>query len=445
MRWIFTLICISLLAACAAPNKYTVDDGRQVNEELLGHIRTYGAGEKALRPAIARTAALQDPDCATQWELPFSVATSYDLSANDRVAWVRALDVDERLTVVAAATDSPLQPSDKIQDIDGFKRENTVKMVEKLADQRDAGRPFDIKLFSGKTVRVVPFKVCRGFTRLAPPNNPRTQDYHWLGSVHPLEVMRTDLTEDEALWAVLWTQGVSEEGGARMKTYHYGTQIVGNLYTLFSIASGISAAGVAVEAAAKAAQSAATAVATDILKKQLIEQATSAAAARMRSEVTGAIQKLSQAQVIGAMQQAAANRGALTGVAWVAATVFDKADVWAYARLEKLNANPLASFSLHQKLIEQGLTANSMVLDPERMKALNTLAEERGRGDDVVAILRGIKPDELQFELTDMPLASAPSAFSYEDVSEVGASSQPFAHGLIEGMMGMPVASNASK
>jgi len=444
MRWIFTLIAICLLVACAAP-QYTVDDGRKVNEELLGQIRTYGAGEKALRPAIARSAALNDPDCDTQWELPFAVATSYDLSANDRVAWVRALGVDERLTVVATAPGSPLQQRDKIAEVAGFARENTVKMVAELADRRDAGRPFDIKLINGKTVRVVPFKVCRGYTRLAPPDNPKTQDYHWLGSVHPLEITRTELTDDEALWAVLWTQGVSEEGGARMKTYHYGTKIVGNLYTLFSIASGLSAAGVAVDAAAKAAQSAAASVATDLLKQQLIDQATSAAAAKVRSEVVGAVQKLSQTQVVNAMQQAAANRGALSGVAWVAATVFDKADAWAYTRLEKLNANPLASFSLHQKLIEQGLTSNSMVLDPERMKALNKIAESRGRSDDVVAILRGIKPDELQFELTDMPLASAPTEFSYEDVSDTVNNNQPFAYGLIEGMTSMPVVSASSK
>ena len=440
MRLIVTLLTVGLLAACAGP-KYTEDDGRKVNEVLLDSIRTYGSGEKALRPAIARTAALNDPDCDTQWELPFSVATSYDLSKDDRVAWVRGLGVDERLTVVGASPVSPLQLRDKIQEIAGFNRENTVKMATELAERRDSGRPFDIKLFGGKTVHVTPFKVCRGYTRLAPPSTPKTQDYHWLGSVHPLEVMRADLTEDEALWTVLWTQGVSEEGGARMKTYHYGTQIVGNLYTLFSIASGISAAGVAVDAAAKAAQSAAASMATDILKKQLIDQATSAAANKMRTEVTGAIQKLSQAQVVGAMQQAAANRGALAGVAWVAATVFDKADAWAYARLEKLNANPLASFSLHQKLIEQGLTSNSMVLDPERMKALNKIAEDKGRGDDVVAILQGIKPEELQFEVTEMPLASAPNAFSYDDIRDANTSTQPFARGLIEGMLSMPVAS----
>lgn len=440
MRWLLTLFILSLLAACAAP-KYTVDDGRKVNEVLLGHIRHFGSGEKALRPAIARSAALKDPDCDTQWELPFSVTTSYDMSTDDRVAWVRGLGVDERLSVVAAAPDSPLQVRDKIQEIDGFSRENTVKMALELAERRDAGKPFDIKLASGKTVRVAPFSVCRGYTRLAPPNSPSGQDYHWKGSVHPIEVAQVNLTEDEALWAVLWTQGVSEEGGTRMKTYHYGTQIAGSLYTIFSIASGIQGAALAADAAIKVAQSTAATVASDILKKQLIEQATAAATSRVRSEVTGALQKLTQQQVMGAMQQAAANRGALSGVAWVASTVFDRADAWAYSRLEKLNANPLAGFSLHQKLIEQGLTSNSLVLDPDRMKTLNKLAEERGRGDDVVAILQGLKPEDLQFELLEMPLASAPSAFAYDDISDTSASTQPFARGLIEGMLSMPVAS----
>jgi hypothetical protein len=440
MRWLFTLFILSLLAACAGP-QYTVDDGRKVDELLLGHIRNYGVGEKALRPAIVRTAVLKDPDCDTQWELPFSITTSYDMSKDDRVAWVRALGVDERLTVVAAAPDSPLQMGDKIQEIDGYSRENTIKMALKLADRRDDGQPFDIKLFTGKTLRVTPFQVCRGYTRLAPPNSPQAQDYHWKGSLHPIEITQANLTDDEALWAVLWTQGVSEEGGARMKTYHYGTQIAGSLYSLFSIASGIQGAALAADAAIKVAQSTAATVASEILKKQLIEQATAAAASRMRNELVGAVQKLTQQQVVSAMQQAAANRGALSGVAWVAATVFEQADTWAYTRLEKLNANPLASFTLHQKLIEQGLTSNSMVLDPERMKALNKLAEARGRGDDVVAILQGIKPEDLQLEILDMPLASAPNAFSYDEISDAAQNTPPFARGLIEGMLNMPVAS----
>ncbi len=444
MRSLFALLAVSLLAACAGPS-YTVDDGRKVNEELLGHIRSFGAGEKALRPAIVRAGSLKDADCDTQWELPFSVASSYDWSEVDRVAWVRGLGVDERLTVVGAAPDSPVKLRDKIEEIVGYKRENTEKMLLELADRRDAGRPFSVKLAGGKVVSVVPFKLCRGYTRLAPPNSPVIQDYHWLMTVHPLEVARVDMSEDEALWTVLWAQGVSEEGGARMKTYHYGSKIVGTVYNLFTIASGIKGAALAADAAIKAAQSAAAGAATAVLKQQLIDQATAAATAKIRDGITEAAQKITQQQAINAMQMAAANRGSLSGVAWVASTVFEKADAWAYARVEKLNANPLAAFSLHQKLIEKGLAANSLVLDPERMSALNKIAETRGRGDDVVAILQGLKPEDLQVAILDMPVASAPKAFSYEDQSDLATESQPFAHGLIDGMLGMPLESANAK
>lgn len=440
MRSLIALIVVGLLAGCAAP-KYTVDDGRPVNEVLLGHIRTYGAGEIVLRPAIVRSAALNDPACDTQWELPFSVATSDEWSADDRVAWVRGLGVDERLTVVGVSPGSELQLRDKIKAIAGYSRDSSEKMLNALAEKRDEGAPFDLLLARGKNVRVTPFKVCRGYTRLAPVSSPQAQDYHWLLSVHPLEVAKVDLTDDEALWVVLWSQGVSEEGGARMKTYHYGSKIAGTLYNLFTLTSGLKGATLAAEAAIKAAQSAAASVATDLLKQQLIEQATSAAAERMRSELTTAARKLTQSQVMGAMQMAAANRGALSGVAWVASTVFEKADVWAYERLEKLQGNPLAGFSLHQKLIEQSLTSNSMVLDADRLKELNTLAEARGRGDDVVAILQGLKPEDLQLELAAMPVLSNPGDFSYEDMNDPALSQQPFARGMVESMLSMPMTS----
>ena len=52
--------------------KYTVDDGRKVNETLLANLRLMGHGERALRPAIVRSAALKDPGCSRQWELPRS-------------------------------------------------------------------------------------------------------------------------------------------------------------------------------------------------------------------------------------------------------------------------------------------------------------------------------------------------------------------------------------
>lgn len=444
MRWLVTCIIVSLLAACAAP-KYTVDDGRKVNETLLGQIRNFGAGERSLRPAISRSAALKDPECDTQWELPFSVASSAAWSDDDRVAWVRGLGVDERLTVVAAASHSPLKVGDRLKDIDGYAREDAEKMTLELANRRDAGRPFSVTLASGQVARVEPFKVCRGYARLAPPSSPTSQDYHWLMSVHPLEVTQANLSDDEALWLVLWTQGLSEEGGARMKTYHYGSKVVGTLYNIFTIASGLKGASLAADAAIGAAQSAAATAATELVKRQLIDQATSLATARLRDEAVGVVRKLTASQVMGALQAAAANRGALTGVAWVAQTVFERADAWAYTRLERLNADPLAGFSLHQKLIEQSLLANSMVFDSERLTALNKLAEDRGRGADVVAILQGIKPQDLQMEIENMPVASAPAGFSYDDPVDLSASNQPFARGLVDGLLNMPLASASVK
>lgn len=99
---------LTLLAGCAGP-KYTVDDGCAVNLQLLEHISLYAKGEQLLRPAIRRSALLKDPDCDRQWELPFALASSKGWDETNRVAWVRALGVDERLTVVAASADSPLQ------------------------------------------------------------------------------------------------------------------------------------------------------------------------------------------------------------------------------------------------------------------------------------------------------------------------------------------------
>lgn len=440
MRQLAALFLISLLAACAAP-KYTVDDGRKVDEVLLGNIRDYGAGERALRPAIVRASALKDKDCDTQWELPFSVESSDKMKMDDRVAWVRALGVDERLTVVAAAPGSPLKIGDKIQDIAGYAKEDSEEMMLKLADRRDGGSPFSIKLFGGNTVRVTPFKVCRGYTRLAPPATPLAQDYHWLLNVHPLQLARGDLTEDEALWTVLWGEGVSEEGGTRMKTYAYGTKIAGTLYNLFTIASGIQGAAAAANAAVQAAQAAAGSVASEVLKRQLLDQATAMATNRLREEATDVVRKLSQAQVANAMQQAAANRGALSGVAWVASTAFEKADAWAWQRMEKLKADPLAAFTLHQKLIERSLTGNSMALDSDRLNALNKIAESRGLGEDVVAILGGMHPEDLQVAMADMPVASAPKAFSYESMDDPSQTQAPFAKGLVDGMLNMPAAS----
>jgi hypothetical protein len=442
MRNLLSLLICLLLAACAGP-KYTVDDGRAVNETLLGHIRSYGMGEQAIRPAIARSADLKDPECDKQWELPFALATSSGWSETDRVAWVRALQVDERLTVVATAPGSPLQLGDKVAVLAGLKTEDTEQMLNGLAEIRDRGRPFSIVLSTGKQHVITPFEVCRGYTRLAPPSTPEVQDYHWLLSMHSLEVPQVGLSDDEALWVVLWTQGLSEEGGARMKTFHYGSKIVGTLYNLVTLATGLKGAALAAEAAVTAAKSAAQSVVTEVLKQQLIEQGKSLAVQRIREGITDAAEKLTRQQVVNALQAAAANRGSLSGVARVGATVFDRADSWAFQRAAQLGGNPLAGFRLHQKLIERSFTANAFAFDAERLDALSKLAETKGLGYEVQAILNGFKPEELLFEIGAMPLASAPAAFSFSGPEDPGQGR--FARGLIDAMLDMPMASGPAK
>ena len=428
------LAAMALLAGCAGP-KYTIDDGRAVNQALLEQIDLYGKGEQVLRPAIRRSAELQDRDCDRQWELPFALASSKGWSENDRVAWVRALGVDERLTVVAASADSPLQKGARVTDIDGYTNSDPASMLEQLARLRDRGRPFELNAKTGQAVQVQPFEVCRGYTRLAPPSTPELQDYHWLMSYHPLEFVRAEPTEDEALWTVLWTQGLSEEGGARMKTYHYGTTIISSLYTVATLASGLKGAALAAEAAVSAAQKAAAAAATEIIKQQLIDQAKNYAAERIRNELVKSVQSLTQAQVVASMQQLAANRGLLGGISRVAATTFDQADGWAYERMKRLKADPLAGFRLHQKLLERGLLRNAIAFDPERMDSLQALTKKDGRDEDVVAILKGIRPETLDFDVGDMPLASAQQAFSYDELPT--RSNDPYALGLVEAMLGM--------
>ena len=134
------------------------------------------------------------------------------------------------------------------------------------------------------------------------------------------------------------------------------------------------------------------------------------------------------------MQQVAANKGMLGGVSRVAATVFDRADTWAYQRMKKLGADPLTGFALHQKMLERQLLANAMPFDPERMASLQALAQKDGRAEEVVAVLKGIRPETLEFDTGDMPLASAPTEFSYDD--PVSRDTSPYAQGLIEAMLG---------
>jgi len=441
------LLLIALLAllmtGCASGPKFTVDDGRKVDETLLAGMRAYGAGERLIRPAIARSAALQDKECDKQWELPFAVATSAGWNENDRVAWARALQVDERLTVIAVTQDSPLPMGTRLNHVAGQGSDDGEKLLEWLAEARDAGKPFNVGTAAGKPVLIKPFEVCRGYTRFAPPNTPQLQDYHWLLSLHPLEVTQAEPTPDEALWMVLWTQGLSEEGGARMKTYHYAIKIAGTIYNLATLASGVKAAAMAADAAISAAKSAAANVASDILKQQLIEQGKALAAQRIRDGLVDAAQQLSRQQVLNVMQAAAANRGSLSGISRIAATTFERADAWAFTRMAALGAPPLAGFTLHQKLVERSLAMNAFLFDADRLAALNKVVAARGFEREVTAILGGFKADALVAEIGAMPLASAQTSFSFESTDDPGAGR--FSRGLVDAMLELPTESGPRK
>ncbi len=435
------VLLAAALGGCATTEE-TVDDGRKVNETLVNNIRRYGRIEQVVRPAIERSATLQDPACDKQWELPFSVASSQSWDKDDRVAWKRALGVDERLTVVAVSASALVRVGDRIVGIAGRGSRSASEMATWLGAARDEGQPFGGALADGSQVLVRPFQVCRGYTRFAPPNAPESKDYHWLMSLHPLDVADAELTEDEALWLVLWSQGLSEEGGARMKTYHYGTKVVGALYNIFTIASGLHSAALAADTVMRAAQSAAANVASDLLKQQIIAQARELAMRRINESMNESTQRLINQQSTSALQQAALNRGGLSGVARIGATVFDRADVWAFQRAPLLAANPLAGFSLHQKLVERGLINSVFVFDLERLETLTRTAEAQGQGPAVVAALNGVRPEALAQNMAGMPLATARRSFRYDDgVTDAQASGSVFAYGLIDGSLSLPLES----
>ena len=223
--------------------------------------------------------------------------------------------------------------------------------------------------------------------------------------------------------------------------------IASTLFSIASLASGVGgavqAAKAAAQAAAQVAQSAAAQLATDLIKQKLIDQARSYALDRLRSNLSDSADKLVRQQVVDSMQRAAVNRGSLGGVARIGATVFDRADTWALARMGQLGASPLAGFSLHQKLAENGLASNALVLDSERMASLSKGANAKGLEDQVVALLKGIRPEELEAELGGMPIEGAQAGFSYVDPAET--SNNPFARGLIDAMLEMPAEAKGKK
>jgi hypothetical protein len=219
-------------------------------------------------------------------------------------------------------------------------------LAERLLEVRDRGEPFALTLASGERVTVRPVRLCRGHVLVAPPVEPGLQRYHWAESVHPLELFQHPLSPDEAQWIVLWTQGLSELGGARMKTYAF---VVGSV-------KWISVLGIGFAASSAAAAGAGTASGGQVAASQLAGQAASL------------------------MARSAANRASLSGVSSVAAEVFDRADKWAFDNMLRLGMDPRAGLSLHEKLVAQGAAGNAFLLDEERLRNLRALVAGLPRG-----------------------------------------------------------------
>lgn len=412
-RWP-ALLAPLLLCACGAM-QYTVDDHRPIDEAKLAKIRAYGKGSVALQAAVARTSARAD-GCEKVWALPFSVATSDQLAEEDRVAWVRVLNVDERLTIIAAVPQSGLAVGDKLVDVGGYHSDQGPRMLERLYEHRDDGRPFSVTTATGRRVTVSPMAVCRGRAEIALPALPERQEYHWLQSTHPLEVFNDGLTADEALWVVLWTQGLSEEGGMRMKAYKYG---LAPLRVLLNVAAVVSGAG----AAAKAGQEAGAVVA--------------------KSVVTSVAASAATDQTAAAMSAASKNRASLEGVAWAAGTVFDKADNWAFMRMVELGADPLAAFDLNRRLAGRGAVRNAFVLDSERLPALQAAVGTlrlAPRKTDVLASASMNEPVNESMRVTPKPSpAEAPLDAASMDMPQAVASSAVSASSPLTSLLMRPV------
>jgi len=344
IRAFLVAIFLAALAGCAT--KLTVDDGRQLDSRLVAAMEAYGEAAVAVRPATVRSAAMAGSGCDNQYELPFEVMTSYGIDdADTKVAWARALGIDENLTVIAADRASGLRAGDVIAQVDGYESGNKLRMERKLTEVRDRGEPFALQLASGEQVSISPVRVCRGHVLIAPPLEPGLQSYHWTESVHPLEVFHLPLTVDEAQWIVLWTQGLSERGGARMKTYAF---TVGAIKWLAVLGLGFATSSVAASAHGAAAAG-----------------GSSAGGQVAAAHLAG--------QAASLMAQSAANRASLSGVSSVAAGVFDRADQWAFENMRRLGMNPRAGLSLHEKLVAQGAAANAFLLDEKRLSHMRAL------------------------------------------------------------------------
>lgn len=347
----------SLIALCAlsAPlltgcgTSLMVDDGRKLDDKLLAEMKQYGSAVKVLRPAIVKSAALKDEECSKQYELPFDAWTSDGIRSDDiKVAWLRAVGVNTDVSILATDGTVPLAAGDIITEVGGYSSKHSLKVFTELTERRDQGKPFRLKLRSGKELTITPVQVCRGRVTPSLPLAASVQSYHWSAVSHPHELFAASLTPDEALWVVLWTQGLSEVGGARMKGYALAVGAV----KWTAVAAITVASGGAIAAAGGAAAAGGTGL----------------------GAMAGQMLAINAAgQVATGLASAAANRASLSGINGIAAGVFDKADRWAFEQARKIGSDPRAGLTLNDKLIQKGWTANALALDTERLNQMRSL------------------------------------------------------------------------
>jgi len=179
--------------------------------------------------------------------------------------------------------------------------------------------------------------------------------------------------------------------------------------TTASIVSGVGAVanaaqGAAAQIAAQQASNAATSAAAQQASKFLAEQAMDAA----RDKALVALKEIAKTQAqdiaLDSMKSAALFRSSLSGISWVAGTGFYMADEWAFKRMQKLGANPLAAFTLHYKLASTANAQNAFVFDEDRLEDLSVLAADAGIDANAKNILAGNDPNFSPVELNTITL-----------------------------------------
>ncbi|HET7775861.1 MAG TPA: hypothetical protein VFK74_05790, partial [Azospira sp.] len=104
------------------------------------------------------------------------------------------------------------------------------------------------------------------------------------------------------------------------------------------------------------------------------------------------LKQQAQEMAVDSIKTAALFKSSLSGISWVAGAGFPMADKWAFERMAKLGADPLAGITLHYKLASRGISLNSFVFDEERVGLITQITEAQGLGNEAKLALGGNDP-----------------------------------------------------